>query len=93
MHLLTTNAFDALFCLANAVASVLLFFFYAPPSAKQFSMNLSWTLVSFAFIFPLTMTIRCFLSSLCQRVAHQLTACYSECHKRRDTALQACYST
>jgi hypothetical protein len=92
MHLLTTNVFDTLFCLANAVGSVLLFFFYTPPSAKQFSMNLSWTLVSFAFIFPLTMTIRCFLSSFCQRLA-QLTALYSECHKRRDTALQACYST
>ena len=46
MHLLT------LFCLANAVGSVLRFFFYAPPSAKQFSMNLSWALVSFPFIFP-----------------------------------------
>jgi hypothetical protein len=52
MHLLTTNVLDTLFCLANAVGSVLLFFFYTPPSAKQFSMNLSWALVLFAIIFP-----------------------------------------
>jgi hypothetical protein len=57
-RLLARNIIDTLFILSNAVGSVLLFYYYVPPDAKQFSMNLSWTLVSFAFIFPLTMTIR-----------------------------------
>ena len=88
-RLLTRNMIDTLFILASAAGSVLLFYYYSPPSAKQFSMNLSWTLVSFAFIFPLTMTIRCSACPTPRAHAPPLTASNSECYKRRDQALQA----
>jgi hypothetical protein len=84
-RLLTLNVIDTFLIVGSAVGSVLLFYYYIP-SSKQFSINLSWTLLSFAFIFPLTMTIRCLLSPA---ICICLTACHSECYKRRESALQA----